>query len=143
MHAMSSDYVETFTISSATALRAVGAALEAGAARGLRVSATVVDPALRLMAFARADGTAADSEAVTRRKAATAAVSGHPTGGIPAHVAGALTQASGNVLTNLPGGYPLVFDGRLVAGIGLSCGEPSDEQAVFDEIRALLGADEV
>ena len=137
------DYIETYTISSATAVRAVTTALEAGGERGLRVTVAVVDPTLRLIAFGRADGTASDSEEVTRRKAATAAISGHRTGGMPDHVAGALTLASGNLLTNLQGGYPLVFDGRVVAGLGISCGEPADEDAVFDAVRSALGADEV
>jgi glc operon protein GlcG len=140
---MSPDYIETYTISSATARLAVERALEEGAARGLRVTAAVIDPTMRLVAFARADGTAADSEAVTRRKASTAAISGHSTGGIPDHIVPALTLASGNLLTNLRGGFPLVFDGRVVAGLGISCGEPDDEDAVFAAVRATLGADEV
>lgn len=136
------NYVTARTISHRTALKAVNAALEEGDRRGLHVTAAVVDPFFTLVAFAKANGSAHDSEAVTRRKANTAVAGGSPSGWMPESLAVALPLASGNVLTNLAGGHPIRFDGHLVGAIGIGGGMPEDDADIAAAVIRAIGADD-
>jgi uncharacterized protein GlcG (DUF336 family) len=136
-----SSYHTYYAISHDTALKAVAAAIEEGARQGIAVTASVVDPACTLIAFGKADGTAPDSEAVSRRKAYSAVAADRPSGWIPDSLAVTLPLASGNVLTSLPGGFPLRFDGRLVGGIGISGGHPDQDAVIAAAVLKEIGAD--
>lgn len=99
------------TITYQTAARAVALAIEEGAKVGVRVSVTVVDPSLALVAYGRADGTTPQSVETSRRKANTGASMRRPSAVMPAEGAVSLEHATGGLLTSVAGGVPLGFDG--------------------------------
>ncbi|WP_110587999.1 GlcG/HbpS family heme-binding protein [Microbacterium suaedae] len=134
-------YVETAVVSHETALRAIDLALEIGARRGVRVAATVVDPSLALVAFARADGTMAHSTETSRRKANTSASSRRPSGWMQGEFAVALPMATGHLVTNIRGGVPLAADGRHLGGLGIAGGTPDEDAEIAAAVLAELGLD--
>ena len=137
-----SNYYASYAISHETALKAVAAAIEEGASLGIAVTVSVTDTHGTLIAFAKANGTAPDSEQVSRRKAQAAVAAGRPSGWIPDEIAVTLPLASGNFLTALPGGFPLVFDGNLVGAIGISGGHPSQDADIAAAVLKRIGAEE-
>lgn len=134
-----SHYVETVAVSHATALKAVSVAIEEGARVGLPVAVTVVDPALGLVAFGRADGTTPHSVETSRRKANTSASTRRPSGWMQGDFAVALPMGSGNLLTNIRGGFPLVVDGRHLGGLGVAGGTPDQDVEVALATLTALG----
>lgn len=132
-------YIETAAVTHATALRAVSLAIEEGARRGVLVAATVVDPALALVAFGRADGTMAHSTETSRRKANTAASSRRASGWMQGDFAVALPMGTGQLLTNIRGGIPLTADGRHIGGLGVAGGTPDEDAEIAAAVLAELG----
>lgn len=124
-----------------TAARAVALAIEEGARRGIPLSVTVVDPALGLVAYGRADGTTPHSVETSRRKATTAASTRRASAALPSALAVALEHGSGGLLTSIPGGVPLVFDGVHVGGLGVAGGPPPLDAEIAAAVLAALGAD--
>jgi glc operon protein GlcG len=108
---------------------------------GVRVSITVVDPTLTLIAFLKIDGAAPHSVETSRRKAQTSASTGRASGWMSADLALTLPLGTNNLLTNIPGGVPLKFDGTLVGGIGIAGGTVEQDAAVAQAIMTALGAD--
>src|SRR5262245_20216278 len=100
------------TITAQAALNAVSTAIAEGARLGVAVSVAVVDPALGLVAFAKGDNATPHSVETSRRKANAAASHRRVTGWMPEQLAVALPMASGNLITNLGGGVPVIFDGQ-------------------------------
>lgn len=134
-------YIESAVVSHETALRAVTIAIEEGARRGVRVAATVVDPALALVAFGRADGTMAHSTETSRRKANTSASSRRASGWMQGDFAVALPMGTGQLLTNIRGGVPLTADGRHIGGLGIAGGTPDEDAEIATAVLAELGLD--
>ena len=132
-------YVQTVSVSHETALSAVAAAIEEGSKVGLPVAVTVVDPAMGLVAFGRADGTTPHSVETSRRKANTAASTRRPSGWMQGDFAVALPMGSGNLLTNIRGGLPLVVDGRHIGGLGVAGGTPDQDAEIALATLSALG----
>jgi glc operon protein GlcG len=94
----------------------------------------VVDGGGHLLAFIRMDGAKLSSVEVALTKARAAALRASPTGPSPARgepnavLSLGLALATGNQLTPIRGGLPLVVEGQVVGGIGASAG--SEEQDV-------------
>ncbi len=133
-------YVQTLSVSHETALRAVDVAIEEGAKVGLPVAVTVVDPALGLVAFGRADGTTPHSVETSRRKANTAASTRRASGWMQGDFAVALPMGSGNLLTNIRGGFPLVVEGDThIGGLGVAGGTPDQDTEIALATLAALG----
>jgi len=132
-------YVQTVSVSHETALRAVGVAIEEAAKVGLPVAVTVVDPAMGLVAFGRADGTTPHSVETSRRKASTAASTRRPSGWMQGDLAVALPMGSGNLLTNIRGGFPLVVEGRHIGGLGVAGGTPDQDTEIALATLSALG----
>ncbi|TDD28369.1 heme-binding protein [Kribbella turkmenica] len=129
-------------ITTDAAILAIQTAISEGAKLGVAVSATVVDPGMSLVAFAKADGATPHSAETSRRKANTAASTRRPTGWMPADLAVTLPLGTGNLLTNVPGGFPLKFDGELVAGLGIAGGTVEQDAAIAKATLSALGCDE-
>lgn len=111
-------------ISAPAALAAVQAAVKAGAAMGCKVNAAVVDAGGNLLAFLRQNGAFLHSIAIAQDKAYTAVGFGMPTGRFyelikdnPALRDG---MAQRDRLVAFGGGFPILSDGVLVGGIGVS-----------------------
>ncbi|MBX3100236.1 MAG: heme-binding protein [Salinibacterium sp.] len=134
-------HIDTVSISHETALDAVRASLDAGAAIGVAVSVTVVDPALGMVAYARADRTPPHSVETSRRKANTAASTRRPSGWMQGDLAVALPSGTGNLLTNIRGGVPISFKGILVGGLGIAGGTPDQDIEIATAVLATIGAD--
>lgn len=134
-------HISTPQIAYAKAAEAVALAVEEGAKVGIPVSVTVVDTALGLVAYGRADGTTPHSVETSRRKAQTAASTRKPSAAVVPELAEALEHGSGFVLTRIPGGLPLQFDGVHVGGLGVAGGPPPVDAEIAAAVIARLGAD--
>jgi glc operon protein GlcG len=134
-------YTESVAISHAFALEIIQTAIDRGAAANVRVAVTIVDPALAMVAYARADGITPHSSETSRRKAQTAASTRRPTGWMVGDFALMLPLGTGNLLTNIKGGVPLRFDGLLIGGLGVAGGTPDQDEAIAIEVLAAIGAD--
>lgn len=134
-----SGYVQTAAVSHESALRLVGAAIEEGAKVGVPVAVTVVDAAMGLVAYGKADGTTPHSAETSRRKANTGASTRRPSGWMQGDFAVALPMGSGNLLTNIRGGFPLVVDGTHIGGLGVAGGPPDTDAEIALATLAALG----
>src|SRR4029079_18501902 len=125
-------FFESIAISHESALHAVNTAIAEGAKLGVAVSVAIVDPSLTLIAFAKADGATMHSVETSRKKAATAASTKKQTGWMDDTLAITLPMASNNLLTNVPGGFPLIFDGKVVGGLGIAGGTVEQDAKVAE-----------
>lgn len=135
-----SAYITHPVVSYATAAEAVRLAIAEGQWRGLALCATVVDPALEMVAYGRADGMTPHSVETSRRKANTASSTRKPSEAIPQGLASAMEHGTGFLLTSIPGGLPLVFDGVHTGGLGVAGGPPAEDAAVAAAVLEALGA---
>jgi uncharacterized protein GlcG (DUF336 family) len=131
------------TITSEAALEAVRVALSEASNLGVKISVAIVGPEMELVAFVRADGATPHSVETSRRKANTAASTGKATGWMQGDLALSLPLASSNMLTNIPGGVPLRFNGVLVGGMGIAGGTVDQDAAVAQAALKALSADDV
>ena len=134
-------FVEVSAVSHEFALRLVQAAIDEGARRGVPVAVAVSDPALGLVAYARADGTTPHSAETSRRKAMTSASTRRATGWMPDELATALPLGTGLQLTNILGGVPLVVEGRFIGGLGVAGGPPAVDAEIAAAVLTAVGAD--
>jgi uncharacterized protein GlcG (DUF336 family) len=91
---------------------------------------SIVDAGGHLLAFARMDGAFAMSLQTSLMKAKTAASYGEPTGNILAGVDIKLAIATQGERINLPGGLPVIIDGRVVGAIGVGSGTGEQDREV-------------
>lgn len=135
-----SAYITHPVVSYATAAEAVRLAIAEGKQRGLALCAAVVDPALEMVAYGRADGMTPHSVETSRRKANTASSTRKPSEAIPQELASAMEHGTGFLLTSIPGGVPLVFDGVHTGGLGVAGGPPAEDASVAAAVLEALGA---
>lgn len=135
------DYTSAPTITYDAARRAVACVMDAAEAAGVRAVATVVDPSLVLIAVGKGDGAPPHSLETSRRKAITAASTRRPSGAVPPDLAVALEHGSGGLLTGIHGGFPIVFEGVHVAGLGVAGGTPAQDAEIAVAALTALGAD--
>jgi glc operon protein GlcG len=134
-------FVEAVAVSHELALRLVHAGIAAGEAAGIPVAVAVTDPGMGLVAFGRASGTTPHSAETSRRKAQTAASTRRPTGWMEGDLALALPPGSGNQLTNILGGFPIVVDGRFLGGFAVAGGPPATDARIAREALAVAGVE--
>lgn len=102
---------------------------------------SIVDSGGHLLAFARMDGAFALSLETSLRKAQTAASYGEPTGNLPAGIDIKLAVATAGRRINLPGGLPVIVDGRVVGAIGVGSGTgEQDRQVAAAAVKVVPGA---
>lgn len=125
------------------------AILEAAAKKAkemkLPICIAVVDDGGHLLAFARIDDAKPSSARVAITKATSAAIRRAPTGPLPSEenvsllLSLGMPLASGGNLTCVRGGLPIVWEGTVVGGIGISAGtEAQDEEVARAGVGALL-----
>lgn len=134
-------YTSVPVITHDTAARAVALTIEEGERVGVRACATIVDPALGLVAYGRADGMTPHSVETSRRKAHTAASTRRPSALMNPELAQKLEHGTGGLLTSIAGGVPLVFDGTLVGGLGVAGGKPDEDAVIAAAVLERLGAE--
>ncbi len=138
---MTERWFETRSITVDAAIEIVRTAIAVGAAQGVRVVATVVDPALAMVAFGRADGATPHSTETSRRKAVTAASTRRASGWMEGDFATQAPLGTGLLLTNIAGGVPLGFGGVQVGGLGIAGGAPAQDAAIARAVLEEVGAD--
>jgi uncharacterized protein GlcG (DUF336 family) len=131
------------TISLAAAERAVRAAVDRAAELGVAVVVAVADAAGELKAYARMDGAPLLSVRIAQDKAWTAAAFGLPTDAWWGLVKDEPPLLHGIVKTErlviFGGGVPLVVEGRVVGGIGVSGGSADQDRAIAEAGAAVVG----
>ncbi|MBB3082391.1 heme-binding protein [Geodermatophilus sabuli] len=124
---------------------AADAALAHAAGLGVRVSVAVVDAAGMEVVVSRADGTPGFTAGIARTKAATAAAFQRPSGELREvderrpevlRVAG---EQLGFRPTTLGGGLPVLRDGAVVGGVGVSGATPEEDTACAEAALEVLG----
>ncbi len=106
----------------------------------------VADEGGHLLAFSRMDGGKISSVQVALTKAVSAATRRSPTGPMPSAqdasvlLSIGLPLATGGSITPIRGGLPIVVDGQVVGGIGVSSGtEDQDVECAEAGLAALKG----
>ncbi len=119
--------------------------LQNGAAKATEIGQpqclVVVDASGEVMGSLRMTGSKYLSLRSARAKARTSASTGAPTGGMPEDFAAKLSAATGNAVTNLPGGMPVKIDGQLAGAIGVGSGSGEQDVDVCKAMLAAVGAD--
>ncbi len=128
-------------ITASAALSAISTAHAEAEKLGIPISVAVVDTSLTLIAFSKGDGATPHSVETSRRKANTAASTGKATGWMDDKLALTLPMASGNMLTNVPGGVPLRFNGVLGGGLGIAGGTVEQDNLIAQAAISAIGAD--
>jgi uncharacterized protein GlcG (DUF336 family) len=133
------------TLTHQAAMVAVSAAVEKGVEIGRRVNAAVVDAGGNLLAFLRCPGAPLHSISIAEDKAYTAVSFGVPTADLFNVIKDSAALREGLVqrprLIVFGGGHPIVADGAIAGGIGVS-GASEDEdnlcaKAGLDALRAM------
>jgi uncharacterized protein GlcG (DUF336 family) len=129
-------------LTSRAGLAAVEAAVAKGVGLGRRVNAAVVDTGGNLVAFLRCPGAPLPSASIAQDKAYTSASFGLSTAGWRPVVEGNEALRAGlqarDRLVMFAGGLPIVINGEVVAGIGVSgASEQEDEACARAGLNAL------
>ncbi len=101
----------------------------------------IMDPGGNLIAYARTDGAAGIAGGPALRKARVAAERKHPSGALPSEYELGVGLATEGQYTNLPGGLPIILDGEVVGGIGVSSGSGDEDLEVARAGLAAIEAD--
>ena len=88
----------------------------------IAITITKVDPGLKIVAQLSMDGATPHSIETSRRKAQAAVSTKKSTGWMDSSLEISLPMASGNILTNIPGGMPIKRNGTVVAALGIAGG---------------------
>ena len=126
------------------------AILEAAARKakemGLPICIAVVDDGGHLLAFSRIDDAKPSSARVAVTKARSAALRRAATGPLPSAenpnvlLSLGMPLASGGALTCVRGGLPILWEGTVVGGVGISAGtQEQDEEVARAGLAALQG----
>ena len=117
-------------------------AIAAAVAKSTELSApeciAVVDTGGNLLAYARVEGAAVLAVEPAIAKASTSAALGAPTGEIPFEFGANLAFASHGGITNLGGGFPIIYKGELLGAIGVGSGTTEQDVAVAEAGRDAL-----
>jgi uncharacterized protein GlcG (DUF336 family) len=136
-----SDTIDTKILSYEGARKILDAAIDKAKSMNVPQCITVVDAGGHLLAFARMDGAFAMSFDTAYMKAKTAASYGVPTGGIAAGIDLKLAIATQGQRINLPGGLPVIVDGKVIGAVGVGSGTgEQDRQVAAAGIRMIAGA---
>ena len=93
---------------------------------------SIVDAGGNLLAFIQMDGAFLHTNHTSFSKAYTAASIYKPSGasGIPPNISAEISSTTGGKFTTLPGGFPLLKDGKVMGGIGVGGGKGEQDEAV-------------
>lgn len=99
---------------------------------GVPMGISVVDAGGTLIGFIKMDGAFVHTNHTSYSKAYTAASIKKPSGasGIPPNITAEISSTTGGKFTTLPGGQPLVKDGKVVGAIGVGGGKGEQDEAV-------------
>ena len=133
--------IETRVLSYEGAEKMIAAAIAKATEMRVPQCISVVDSGGHLLAFARMDGAFVMSTQTSLMKAKTAASYGQPTGGILAGIDIKLAIATQGERINLPGGLPVIIDGRIAGAIGVGSGTgEQDLEVATAALKVVPGA---
>ena len=121
-------------------MHALDAGIEKARALGAQQNITIVDDGGNLLGFVRMDGAKTFSIMTSHRKAISAASHRQPSGKLDPKLEHLFAAATEGKLTNLEGGFPILFDGVCVGGIGVGSGTGAQDCEVARAMLAALGA---
>ena len=122
-------------------MHALRAGIEKSNALGAPENITIVDDGGNLLGFVRMDGAKTFSTMTSHKKAMSAASHRQPSGKLDPKLENLFTAATEGKLTNLEGGFPILFGGVCVGGIGVGSGTGAQDCEVARAMLAALGAD--
>lgn len=122
-------------------MHALNAGIEKAKSLGAPENITVVDDGGNLLGFVRMDGAKTFSIMTSHKKALSAASHRQPSGKLDPKLENLFTAATEGKLTNLEGGFPILFGGTCVGGIGVGSGTGAQDCEVARAMLAALGAD--
>lgn len=99
----------------------------------------IVDASGEVLGEIRMTGAKFLSRKSALAKARTAASTGAETTAIPEPVRLQIAAATGGAITALPGGLPILYQGSVIAGIGVGSGSGEQDIAVGRAMLAALG----
>lgn len=140
---MTDSYLEAVVLSHAGALDALAAAVSKAAEISVPQCICIVDASGETIASLRMDGAKYLSMQTARAKARTSASIRNKTGGMTPEFGIAAGIATGGGVTNLPGGLPIKFSGKLAGAIGVGSGTGDQDIEVGRAALAAIGADPV
>jgi uncharacterized protein GlcG (DUF336 family) len=124
------------SITNVLARKVVETAVAAAEAAGQRSAIAVVDASGQLSAFARMDGAPVQAIQLSQDKAYTAAGFGMPTAQWHEFMKNDAPLAAGapamDRMIPFGGGLPIIIDGEVVGGIGVSGGHWSDDSKIAE-----------
>lgn len=135
------DVVPHLKLTMAGARKVLDAAVAKAQEMGVPQCIAVVDEGGHLLAFTRMDGARVLSIDSSMSKAMTAASSRVASGRVEGDVGLRLGVATRGKFINLPGGLPIVIDGKLVGAVGVGSGTgEQDLEVARAGVAALPGA---
>lgn len=140
---MPNPYLEAVVLSHAGALDALTAAVAKAEEMAVPQCICIVDASGETIASLRMDGAKYLSVQTARAKARTAASIRNKTGGMTQEFAVAAGIATSGGVTNLPGGLPIKFGGKLAGAIGVGSGTGDQDIEVGKAALAAIGADSI
>jgi len=119
-------------LSTADIQKALTAAVAKAQELGVPMGISIVDASGNLLAFIKMDGAFLHTNHTSFSKAYTAASIHKPSGAssIPPNISAEISSTTGGKFTTLPGGFPLLKDGKVIGGIGVGGGKGEQDEAV-------------
>lgn len=113
------------------ALRLIEKGTKLAEAKGFRLAFTIVEPTGELVAFARMDDTVYSASRISQQKARTAARFRMPTAEFETRVQnGRMVLLSSDEVIAVAGGLPIVANGRVIGGLGVSGATAAEDAAI-------------
>lgn len=126
-----------------SAIEVARAALEASRNQGVNISVAVYNALMVEIVFVHSDGATPHSAETSRRKAKTSASTRRPSGWMGEDLSITLPLASGNILTNVAGGFPIKVNGSVVGAVGIAGGTVDQDRAIAVAALRAIGADAI
>ena len=133
-----SDTTPFLKLTNEGAHKILAAAVEKAHEIGIPECISVVDPGGHLICFTKMDGAFVQSIDSSLRKAMTSASYGNPTGLMPEGPDIRLAIATDGKRINLPGGLPIIVDGKCVGGVGVGSGTGEQDRICANAGLAML-----
>jgi uncharacterized protein GlcG (DUF336 family) len=131
------DFVPTHRLTEEASLRMLQAGVAKANELGCKVALAVVDQSCRLIAFLHMEGAKHFAIITTQRKAITSASQKQPTGYAPEDKALSMSVRMGD-FTNIPGGFPIVFDGQVIGAVAAGGAKIEEDVIVAKAALAAL-----
>ena len=120
------------TLTTGDIQKALGAGVAKAQEIGVPMGISIVDAGGNLVGFIKMDGAFNHTNHTSYSKAYTAASIRKPSGasGIPPAITDEISATTGGKFTTLPGGVPLMKEGKLIGAIGVGGGKGEQDDAV-------------